>query len=167
MSDEPRRSRKLPDRRNPHRHTAEASPYAYRGGHPLQPSRGYWKANEPVKATQALIRTQQIVGELIAGLNTESKSDLVKRLAGIYAFIYRSLLEASFRKDEGRLAAAIRVLEIERETWRQVCEKLGGSTQTRIDQATFHQPQPKMPSFPFAAVDTLHVEQRGGFSLDA
>ncbi len=130
-------------------------------------ARGYWKANEPVKATQALIRAQQIVGELIAGLNTESKSDLVKRLAGIYAFIYRSLLEASFRKDEGRLAAAIRVLEIERETWRQVCEKLGGSTQTRIDQATFHQPQPKMPSFPFAAVDTLHVEQRGGFSLDA
>ncbi|MGO8749540.1 MAG: flagellar export chaperone FliS [Thermoguttaceae bacterium] len=131
-------------------------------------ARQYWSANQPAKATEALVQAQKIMRELIGGLDVKSQSDLVRRVAAIYNFVHLSLIEASCRKDEAKLAGAIRVLEIERETWRQVCAKLGSTTDGRLDQATFHQLSgPKTAKFPPLSMDSRPTEYSGGFSLDA
>ncbi|HEX4142700.1 MAG TPA: flagellar export chaperone FliS [Pirellulales bacterium] len=73
------------------------------------------------------LRAQRIMAELLSGLKPEPESQdgLVGRVASVYLFIYRSLIAANAEHSTARLDDALRVLEIERETWRQVCEQLG------------------------------------------
>ena len=90
-------------------------------------ARLHWKAGENNRASEELIRGQQIVTELIGGLNREANPELVKRIAAVYLFAFRGLLDASVGQDEEKLDEAIRVLEVERQTWRRVCRELGNS----------------------------------------
>ena len=98
-----------------------------------------WSENRGEEASEAMIRCQQIVCELLAGLNAEpgtqaepsADPELIRRIAGIYMFIYRSLIHAQLHRDEVKLGEAISVLEIERETWRQVCAGAGGEQANR------------------------------------
>ncbi len=76
-------------------------------------------------ALAPILRAQRIVAELLTGLNPESKDGLVQRVAGVYLFIYRSLIAANLERSTAKLDDALRVLEIERETWRLACEQLG------------------------------------------
>jgi flagellar protein FliS len=88
-------------------------------------ARDRWQAGEHGQADAALIHAQQIVGELLAGLNREADADLVKKVASVYLFVFRTLMEANHERDETKLNDALRVLEVERETWRRVCEQWG------------------------------------------
>ncbi len=92
-----------------------------------QRARQHWQAQEDLQASECLIRAQEIVGEILSALNYEVKSELVKKVAGVYLFLNRTLLDASLTRDINKLDEALRVLSVERETWRQVCEKLAGS----------------------------------------
>ncbi len=87
----------------------------------------HWQNRENEAAFIALVRCQDIVSQLIAGLAASLESPLVRQVASLYAYIYRSLVSASFYHDAKKLADALRVLEVERETWQQVCERLGTS----------------------------------------
>ena len=78
--------------------------------------------NEPV--TRAIIRGQALVAQLIAGLVPNHESPLVQRVLAVYEFVHRTLVTAHRQRDPSRLADVLAVLEIERETWRQVCEQL-------------------------------------------
>ena len=49
--------------------------------------------------------------------------ELTDRVAAVYAFIFRRLVEAGYGRDEAKLADAIRLLEIERQTWQEVCQQ--------------------------------------------
>ena len=88
-------------------------------------TRHYWNNNQDDAAGEALILCQQVVTELLAGLNKAGETDLVRRVASIYTFVYRSLVLANFERSEEKLADALRVLETERETWLEVCRQLG------------------------------------------
>ncbi len=79
------------------------------------------------EAGEAIIRAQEIVAQLLAGLSPDRRPPLVRRVAGIYTFIFRSLAVAHLQKNQKSLDEAIRILEIERETWRQMCETLGST----------------------------------------
>jgi len=94
-----------------------------------QRARQNWQAQEEEQAGEAILHAQQVVGEMIAALDQETDSELVKKVAAVYLFVFRSLMEANFRRDENKLDDALRVLEIERATWRQVCDKLGSAKQ--------------------------------------
>jgi len=83
-----------------------------------------WQSHDDQAAGEALVRSQQIVTELLCGLNPERDRRLVNQVAGVYLFIFRALTEAQLRRSEQRLAEAVRLLEIERETWQQICRKL-------------------------------------------
>ncbi|GHT30244.1 hypothetical protein FACS18942_11170 [Planctomycetales bacterium] len=48
-------------------------------------------------------------------------------MASIYLFIFRRLAEAGMTYKEENLDDALRVLNSERETWKQVCEKFGST----------------------------------------
>ncbi|MBX3415418.1 MAG: flagellar export chaperone FliS [Pirellulales bacterium] len=95
---------------------------ALRFGHQAQV---LWQEGRDDDACEAIIRCQQIVSELLCGLNPEHNPDLVRRVAGVYLFVFRGLTAAQLERDTQRLADALSVLEVERETWRQVCEQLG------------------------------------------
>lgn len=87
-------------------------------------------------AFTATLRAQRIMAELLSGLRSESKDGLVRRVASVYLFIYSSLVAANLERDAARLDDALRVLEVERETWRRVCEELGSENQ-QTAEATF------------------------------
>lgn len=100
----------------------------------IELARRHWKNDEDEKACEALIRSQRIVTELLGGLNKDVDPDLAGKVASIYLFVFRTLLSANNERDEEKLDDVVRILNIERETWRQVCEKLGA--ENSADQAT-------------------------------
>ena len=72
---------------------------------------------------EKLSRAQAIVIEMESGLRKEVNPELCERMAAIYAFIYRKLVDASVTKDTTNLDDALKVLRLERETWVLLTEK--------------------------------------------
>jgi len=66
---------------------------------------------------EKLSRAQAIVIEMESGLRYEVNPELCGRMAAIYSFLYRKLVEASVQKDPTCVDDALKVLDIERETW--------------------------------------------------
>ncbi len=62
---------------------------------------------------------------MLRGLRPAQMPELVGKVASVYIFVYRTIFQAQRQRDPAQLADALRVLEIERETWRKVCEQLG------------------------------------------
>ncbi len=128
--------------------------------------RSKWREGDDLQAAESLSRAQQIVGELLASLDRDSDLPMVRRVAAIYLYLFRTLMEASHAHDEVKLADAVRVLEEERETWRQVCEKLGANVPGGGAKFTAS-PSPKPLVDLHVDADLLHCDVPGGFSLDA
>jgi flagellar secretion chaperone FliS len=87
-------------------------------------AQSHWQNGEHETALADLIRSQEAVAQLISGLSLNLESPLVRQIAAVYAFIYRSLVSAGFHRDTQKLVDALRVLETEQKTWRQVCDRL-------------------------------------------
>ena len=134
-----------------------------------QRGRQKWQVQQDDEACEALIHAQQIVGELLASLDREVDPDLVKRVASVYLFVFRSLMEANYEHSEEKLDNAIRVLQLERETWRQVCEQLG-SNKPAPDQTTGAiSEQSSSPPLPRVSpdADSTGDAAASGFSVEA
>jgi flagellar protein FliS len=88
------------------------------------------RRGDPSAAESPLLRILDIVGEMLAGVRQE-KTDVNKKLADLYWFLFRRVTEAKINADAAALADALRLLEYERQTWQLVCEKLadGGDRQ--------------------------------------
>ena len=127
-------------------------------------ARRHWRENENEPAFHCLLRSQQILGEMTSSLDYESQSDFVKNVAGVYLFIFRSLMEAASNRDEKKLDDALRVLNVERETWRLICDKLSGKIAD--EQAEIMSAPSKSPS-PAPVFDSLDDLSASGFSLEA
>ena len=84
-----------------------------------------WSESREDAATEALVRCQQVVTELLCSLNPEGDPQLIRRVASVYLYIFRTLTTAQMQRDANRLTDALRVLEEERQTWRELCEKMG------------------------------------------
>lgn len=76
---------------------------------------------------ERLTRAQNIIIEMRNGLNYDVNRELCERVAGIYGFLYRKLLDANIHRDTSAIDDAMKVLRIERETWRLVVEKISQS----------------------------------------
>ncbi len=70
-----------------------------------------------------LLRTLDIVEELLVGVR-HSTDELNEKLANLYTFVYMRLMSVYVNADKAMMAEALRVLEFQRETWRQAVEKL-------------------------------------------
>ncbi len=108
-------------------------------------ARRLWREQKDEQACEALIRAQEIVGQILGSLNHEPAPDLVRKVAAVYLFIFRSLMEAGFQRDERKLDDALKVLRAERETWRQVCERLGTARQPDCSASTLAGSPPAPP----------------------
>lgn len=69
-------------------------------------------------------RAQKIVLELLNSLNYDVDKALCSRMAGLYNFIYRKLVEASVERNADHAREALKLLEYQRETWVMLIEKL-------------------------------------------
>lgn len=72
----------------------------------------------------AFNRAQQIVLELLNGLNYDVDRELCTRMASIYNFIYRKLIEACTHRECMAAKDALGLLEFQRETWVLLIERL-------------------------------------------
>ena len=105
---------------------------------------------------QSILHAQAVVTELLAGIDRQQGGDLAEQVSAIYNFIFQRLVQAGRRNaDPASLDDAIRVLEIERETWRQLCDQLAGAGRAFI-------PAPHKMQ-----VDAFEAMPQNGFSIEA
>jgi len=78
-------------------------------------------------AHQALLRSQDIVLELIASLDTDAEGGagrIARQLAPLYEYMYHRLLDASMHKDTTPIAEVRRLVQPVREAWRGALEQI-------------------------------------------
>ena len=83
-----------------------------------------WEQDGQQAAQEALVRCHDIVGELLSDASS-SESDLSGKLASVYLYLFRTLSDIRLQSDQTKLNDVLRVLAVEQQTWREVCEKFG------------------------------------------
>lgn len=122
-----------------------------------------WQAGEEGKACMSLLHAQQIVEQLMSGVNREASPELADRVLSLYSFVARRLMEAGSDRDEKKLDDATHILEIDRETWRQVCEDLSGKTADDQTEFVSASAPSRSPAPAFNSYEDLPAT---GFSLE-
>jgi flagellar protein FliS len=89
----------------------------------LKRTLSFWEENKNDEALASLIRARSILAELLSSIKPD-KTELTQKVAGVYLFLFNALTKAQLRRDTKGIEETIEVLEVERETWRLVCEKL-------------------------------------------
>jgi flagellar protein FliS len=84
---------------------------------------------------EMILKAQEIVGSLLTGVSEDKTNPLGKKVAAIYVYIFRTLMNVYRKADLKQLDDAISILEIENETWAEVCAKFG-SEQAQAKQRT-------------------------------
>src|SRR6185369_16490572 len=73
---------------------------------------------------KALVRAQRIITELTTNLKHDVNPDLCGKLAALYNFIYRRLVDANITKDIKLVDDALEIMRHQRETWAMLMDKL-------------------------------------------
>jgi len=100
---------------------------------------------------ERLTRAQHIVLEMHSGLNHDVNPELCARMAGLYTFIYRKLIDANVNHDLQAFDDALKILRIERETWQMVVDKVSTERAAGAKEA---EPNPECS----ASAGTLSVQ---------
>ncbi len=77
-------------------------------------------------------RAQKIILEMQSGLRPEVNRELCERMAALYDFLYRKLIEANINRDLQAVDDAVKILRMQRETWLLLMEKV---RQVRADES--------------------------------
>jgi len=91
-----------------------------------QQAKSQWELGDDEAAGLALIRGQEIVGELLAA-RAAAETPLGRQSSSVYVFVLRALIEAHMAREPAKVDDALRILEIERATWKAVCRRIGDS----------------------------------------
>jgi flagellar protein FliS len=124
----------------------------------------HWHDKQRDEVRKSILKARNVVNGILAGIDYETRSDLIGKVAGVYLSIHNALTRAYIDNDEKKLADALRVLEVERETWRQLCEKLALSTGGQTNLQTGH--APTAPHF-FSNEEFASAQPDASFSLEA
>ncbi len=73
---------------------------------------------------KSLLRSQKIIAELISNLRHKVDPDLCGKLAALYNFIYRRLVEANMTKEPKLVDDALEIMRHQRDTWSLLIDKL-------------------------------------------
>jgi flagellar protein FliS len=74
---------------------------------------------------KSIIKTQEIITELMVSLDFEQGGDIAKNLFALYTWFNQELLEANIKQDLKRLTAIRNMLNELREAWSQIVPKTG------------------------------------------
>jgi flagellar secretion chaperone FliS len=72
-----------------------------------------------------ICKTQKILAELTGSLKHDVVPEISKKLAALYTYAYRQLVEASINHKLDALDDALKILRYQRETWALLMEQLG------------------------------------------
>jgi flagellar protein FliS len=130
-----------------------------------------WQTGSDQDGKRDIARCRDIITELIAGIEP-NRSPLARQVLGIYMFVFSSLVELQFAKDETRLGGIIRVLEEERLTWQTVCEQMPDRPTPEAATSPAEEVAPKRVTTQWSdgygqPAAAMAVAAAGSFSLDA
>ena len=83
----------------------------------------YMKSGEIEKVHNCLIKTKNIVTELMATLNMEQGGEIAKNLKSLYSYMFSQLVEANMEKKSKPVLVVIDLLKELRAAWVQIREK--------------------------------------------
>jgi len=83
----------------------------------------FWEENNFDQAMQSLTRCREIISELLSSIKSDG-SEITQKTSGIYIYLFRTLTESQVEKQRKCIEDVISVLEVERNTWRQLCEQM-------------------------------------------
>ena len=84
-------------------------------------------------------KVQKIIAELSVTLKPEVAPDMCKKLAALYTFVYRKLIEANIDHQLASMDEALNILRYQRETWAMLLDQLG---KKRAAEAATHLDMP-------------------------
>ena len=112
-----------------------------------------WSSDAENPSVEGLLaRMADIVDELAHSM-ANGEGEISDQFEEQYAFIYRELTASRLNREIDRLQDCIKLLDYQRETWKQVCEKLGSE-----ESGTTSQSAPQLTDDP---------PPEGGLSLEA
>ena len=117
---------------------------------------------DPVGAAEDLLKAQDVVTQIMSGMQPDAAPKLVGKVAAVYLYVFRTLVEATREKSVKLIDDVLRVLQIERGTWQQVCERLGAVQEGQASQGGHV--APPIPHFVAQPAEPLPNSR---FSLDA
>lgn len=83
------------------------------------------RRGDALAADAPAMRLIDIISEMLVGVR-QNKSELNQQIAQLYVYMFRLAGEAKVHDDADKLVELLNLLEFERQTWQQVCDKLGG-----------------------------------------
>ena len=83
----------------------------------------YMESGEIEKVHDSLIKTKNIVTELLATLNMEQGGEIAKNLKSLYSYMFSQLIEANMEKKSEPVLTVIELLKELRGAWVQIKEK--------------------------------------------
>ena len=83
----------------------------------------YIESGEIEKVHDSLIKTKNIVTELLATLNMEQGGEIAKNLKSLYSYMFSQLIEANMEKKSEPVLTVIDLLKELRGAWVQIREK--------------------------------------------
>lgn len=123
----------------------------------------HWEDQQDEDALAALAHCRDLLCELLAGIKPD-ESELTRKVAALYVFLFKSVGEAQLRQDPKKVEETIQVLEVERDTWRMVCEQMPDAPQPAADVAETKEVTAWDPAIPLAS-DRLPTSD--GLTLEA
>ena len=83
----------------------------------------YMESGDIEKVHDSLIKTKNIVTELLATLNMDQGGEIAKNLKSLYSYMFSQLVEANMEKKSEPVLAVIDLLKELRGAWVQIREK--------------------------------------------
>jgi flagellar protein FliS len=106
------------------------------------------------KASEKLMKSQNIVAELISSLQFDKNQEVSKNLAALYGYVYIQLMEGNIKQNTQAIQNSIKILSTLRETWVQAFENVG------LNKASNSSEVP-------AKIENSSSINRGGLSIQA
>jgi flagellar protein FliS len=88
-------------------------------------ARAALEAKNYEQSYNSIARVQRIITEMQSSLKHDIAPDLCKKMAALYNYIYRRLVEANIEHNMKSLEEALDLLRYQRETWTMLLDKLG------------------------------------------
>ncbi len=99
-----------------------------------------------------LQRAQKIVLELGNSLKHDVDPELTEKLAALYSYIYRRLVDANMERDASPVEECIELLEYQKHTWQMVMAKFNEENGEPAPQADAAKPPAEAPN-PIGRID--------------
>jgi len=108
-------------------------------------ARAALEAHDYERSYHTISRVQKIITEMNCTLKRDVLPELCDRLAALYGYAYKKLIEANVRHDVAALDEALELLRYQRETWAMLLDQLGkqkaAAAATKLDLPA---PDPRM-----------------------